>query len=183
MKFSKIDFHAKNGEIYTLRSPETGDAKRMLVYLKAISEETDFGTSYPEEYEMPVSEEADFIRSYKKDRKSVMISAFDHEKLVGNIHVSYVSDRKKMNHRATLGIALIREVWNRGIGRRLMTEAINFCKYVGYEQIELEVMEHNVRATGLYESLGFVSYGRREHAYRLKDGTYRNEILMVKPLK
>ena len=41
-------------------------------------------------------------------------------------------------------------------------------------------VEDNPRARHLYEKLGFQEQGRTLRAFRLKDGTYRDEIQMVK---
>lgn len=51
---------------------------------------------------------------------------------------------------------------------------------MGYEQLELGVCEDNERARALYTRLGFEEWGRKKRAYRLKDGTYLDEIVMGK---
>ena len=61
-------------------------------------------------------------------------------------------------------------------------EALKQAKSNGFEQAELEVVADNTRAYHLYESLGFVPYGRRPHGMKYKDGTYADEIAMVKML-
>ena len=58
--------------------------------------------------------------------------------------------------------------------------ALRQAKANGYEQVELGVFEDNPRARHLYEKLGFQEQGRTLRAFRLKDGTYRDEIQMVK---
>ena len=42
------------------------------------------------------------------------------------------------------------------------------------------MFEDNPRARHLYEKLGFQEQGRTLRAFRLKGGTYRDEIQMVK---
>lgn len=51
------------------------------------------------------------------------------------------------------------------------------------EQIELEYIEGNSRARALYEKFGFRIVGVRPKAYRLKDGAYLNEYIMIKELQ
>ena len=57
MRFPKEEFIGKNGIRYTLRSPETEDAEKMIAYLKATAEETEFGLSYPEEMDFTIQDE------------------------------------------------------------------------------------------------------------------------------
>ena len=52
----------------------------------------------------------------------------------------------------------------------------------GFEQLELGVYSDNSRAIHLYEKFGFERYGIQPRAFKLKDGTYRDEIIMVKML-
>ena len=51
----------------------------------------------------------------------------------------------------------------------------------GSEKVEL-VYSDNARAIHLYEKFGFERYGIHPRAFKLKDGTYRDEIIMVKML-
>ena len=47
-----------------------------------------------------------------------------------------------------------------------------------YEQLELGVFDDNKRAQALYKKHGFEVWGCSKNAYKLKDGTYRDEIIM-----
>ena len=64
--------------------------------------------------------------------------------------------------------------------RRDNEEHVRQAKENGFEQVELGVFEDNPRAQHLYEKHGFQEQGRMLRAFRLKDGTYRDEIQMVK---
>ena len=146
MLFPAENFIAKNGLSYTLRSPELADAEQMIAYLKTTAEETEFGLSYPEELNFTIKDEEDFISNYAADQGSIMISAFDGERLVGNASLSCVMDRKKTLHRATFGIAMLKSEWGQGLGKKILTELIAFAKQAGYEQLELEVASTNTSA-------------------------------------
>ena len=172
-------FTGKNGTSYTLRSPKLADAEKMIAYLKATAEETEYGLSYPEELNFTIKDEEDFIAHYASDKGSIMISAFDGDRLVGNASLSCVMDRKKTLHRATFGIAILKSDWGQGLGKKILSELIAFAKQAGYETLELEVASSNTSAINLYKDLGFVVYGERSHSLKLKSGAYYGELLMV----
>ena len=172
-------FIGKNGTNYTLRSPELADAEKMIAYLKATADETEYGLSYPEELNFTIKDEEDFITHYASDKGSIMISAFDGDRLVGNASLSCVMDRKKTLHRATFGIAILKSDWGQGLGKKILSELIDFAKQAGYETLELEVASNNTSAINLYKDLGFVVYGERSRSLKLKSGAYYGELLMM----
>ena len=66
--------------------------------------------------------------------------------------------------------------------RQLVHARIDLARANGFEQLELGVYSDNSRAIHLYEKFGFERYGIQPRAFKLKDGTYRDEIIMVKML-
>ena len=62
----------------------------------------------------------------------------------------------------------------------MLTRVLTLAKEFGYEQVELEVISGNDRALGLYQHVGFVQTGRMPNAFQYDDGTYRDEIQMVR---
>ena len=183
MLYPREEFTGKNGIRYTLRSPELSDAENMIDYLKATASETEYGLSYPEELNFSIKDEEDFIGHYSEDKGSIMISAFDGDRLVGNASLSCVMDRKKTLHRATFGMAMLKSEWGQGLGKKILSELITFAKQAGYEVLELEVAADNTSAVNLYKKMGFVVYGERPLSLKLKNGSYYDELLMVLNLK
>ena len=179
MRYPKEEFVGENGICYTLRSPELADAEKMIDYLKTTAAETEFGLSYPEEMNFTVKDEEDFIANYAADKGSIMISAFDGERLVGNASLSCVMERKKTLHRATFGMAILKSDWGQGLGKKILSELIGFAKQAGYELLELEVAASNTAAVSLYKKMGFVVYGERPRSLKLKNGEYYDELLMA----
>lgn len=86
--------------------------------------------------------------------------------------------REGFTHGGRLGIGMLPDVRGRGLGRRLMTDAIEAAWRQGMERIELEVFSSNTRAIALYESLGFAREGLKRHARKL-DGAYEDDLLMA----
>lgn len=179
MIFKEKDFFAKDGTKFMLRSPGPQDSDAMLQYLKTISAETEFMVRYPEEVTMTAEDEEAFLTAKLNTPGDMMISVFRDGKLVGNAGLNRVSDSFKARHRASFGIALIRECWHMGLGRELVTHIIASAKEFGYEQLELEVATCNEKALALYKEMGFVICGECPHAFKLKSGEYYNEYHMI----
>lgn len=183
MLYKEEFFTGKNGKTYTLRSPTAADAVDMLAYLKQSAAETEHGLSYPEELDLTVQDEEAFISNAASNAESIMISAFDGDKLVGNASLSCVIHRKKTAHRAEFGIAILKSDWGQGLGGKILSELIAAARQAGYEQLELEVVATNTAAIRLYEKLGFKLYGQRPNSFKLKSGAYSDELLMVLDLR
>lgn len=182
MVYESEVFIGRNNKKYILRSPKLSDTGNMITYLKTTAQETEYGLSYPEEMDFSIKDEEDFIRSFLEDKKSLMISVFEGERLVGNASLTCVLDKKKTAHRATFGIAMVKSVWGQGLGHKVLAELLTFAKTAGYEQIELEVACDNTAAVSLYKKLGFRVYGERPRSLRLKDGGYYDELLMIREI-
>ncbi len=173
----------KNGESCILRSPNASDAEEMLKYLKKTAEETNFLLRYPEEVTMTVEEEINFLNSIGENPRGIMICALLDNKIVGTTNIMGIGERFKISHRASFGIAVLKEAWNLGIASALLTEALKFAKDTGFELVELEVASPNHNAINLYKKFGFKIYGTRENGFKFKDGTYCDEHLMLKNIK
>ena len=172
----------KDGRTCTLRNAREQDAQALLEYLKIVSSETSFLASYPEEVNYPMDKEIEVIKRFENDTKSVMILAEVDGKIAGNSSFSPISNRYRFAHRTSLAIALTNEYWGLGIGKALFGMLLEVAKKCQYEQAELEVVSTNERAISLYKQFGFESYGERPNGMKYKDGTYANEMLMVKML-
>ncbi|MBP2018275.1 putative acetyltransferase [Symbiobacterium terraclitae] len=100
-------------------------------------------------------------------------------KVVGNLGL-HRSRRPRNAHVAVLGISVHDAYQGRGIGRALLTAAIDAAdRWLNILRIELEVYTDNERAIKLYESLGFVIEGRkRMNAFR--DGQYVDSYVMAR---
>lgn len=168
----------RDGSEGVLRSAQPQDAKELLEYLRITSEETYFMIRYPEEIVMSVEEEEEFLKAKIESKNAIMIAAFVEGELAGNTALYCLQDCQKMRHRASFGIAIKKKFWNKGLGSLLLEEILRAAKGMGYEQIELGVFEDNKAAIALYEKYGFEVWGRAKHAFKLKDGSYRDEITM-----
>jgi ribosomal-protein-alanine N-acetyltransferase len=72
-------------------------------------------------------------------------------------------------------VAVVPEQQGRGLGTRLMAEAVRIARAEGARHISLEVAAHNERAQALYRRFGFVPVGVRKNYYAL---THEDAIVM-----
>lgn len=182
MIYPETTFTLKDGRVCVVRSAKPEDAEALVRYLKVTAAETPFLLREPEEAEtMTVEHEEAFLCAAEQDPFSLMLVAFIDGEHAGNCSFSG-HNKIKTRHRCDLAIALYQEFCGLGLGRKMIEIILDVAKKEGYEQMELEVIDGNDRAKHLYESLGFVPYGVRPNAMKYKDGTYRDETLMVKTL-
>ncbi|HIR26709.1 MAG TPA: GNAT family N-acetyltransferase [Candidatus Choladousia intestinigallinarum] len=180
MIYPETEFIMKNGEKAILRSPSVWDASDMLEYIRQMSAETIFVGRYPEEICETLADEESFLEECQKSSSSIQISAFVNGKLAGNASVEPVSQRIKMRHRAEFGIAVLEDYWGLGLGNALTFACLDMAEKMGFTQIELSMLEKNVKGLSLYEKAGFRQWGKLERCFRLKDGTFETGIYMVK---
>ncbi|MCD7830174.1 MAG: GNAT family N-acetyltransferase [Clostridiales bacterium] len=180
MRFPAQEFTLPSGLLCTLRSPEPEDAAALLDYLRVTSGETENVVRYPAEVPSSLAEERVFLHQCAASGRQVMLAVFGAGKALGSAGVTPIGNEKKLRHRAEVGISLRKAYWGMGLGTRLMETAIDLARQMGYEQLELEVVSHNLRAKHLYEKLGFVSCGEIPHGFRLRSGEYAPLERMVK---
>lgn len=179
-----IEFALKDGRKALLRSPQEEDIPGLLEYLTVSSGETEFILRYPEECAQYTYEfEKAFIAQANADPDRAMLVCLVEGRIAGNCHISFFN-KIKTRHRADVAIALIQEFWSQGIGTKMFQEMIRLAEERGgVTQLELEFVEGNSRARGLYEKMGFRIAGVHPNAIRLKDGTFRNEYLMIREMR
>lgn len=182
MIFETKQIILKDGRTCTLRSVEKTDAADMLEYLKAVSGETPFLARYADEVTYSVEAEEVILESKKNDPREFMMVAEVEEELAGNCSLMSFGRLRRISHRCEFAIALKKTYWSQGIGSAMMQYAFELARKLKYEQMELEVVEGNIRAKGLYERWGFREMGKIYHAMKYDDGSYRDEYTMVKIL-
>lgn len=181
MEFEEKTFALKNGQQALLRRLQPADAEKMLEFLRETSRESDFLLRYPEENMMGISEEVQFLEGICQSDNKIMLACVIDGSVAGNISLRG-NDYRKLRHRAELALAVRKNYWHLGIGRAMLTEAIGLARNLGLKYLELDYIDGNARAKGLYESLGFQEIARIPQAYCQPDGTFADAILMRKCL-
>lgn len=182
MRYGPLTVRDRTGEEIVIRNAEPQDADDLLRYLKVTSAETPFLVREPEEITLTAEEERAFLGRLLASERELMLVACADGRHVGNCSLMSAGPQLRYRHRCSVGIALYREFWGRGIGRLLMEAVLDAARRVGYEQAELEAVSGNVRAIALYESLGFETYGTFPRNMKYKDGSYADNVWMMKRL-
>lgn len=182
MLYSTKNLILKNGKTAIFRSPIASDASEMLEYLEKTAGETEFLARYPEERQkMSIEMEAKFLKQINESEDALMIVCIVDGKIAGNCQM-VLNTSLKTKHRANVMIALLKEFWGLGIGSKMFEEMIVIASHHHLEQLELQVMSGNQRGLGLYHKFDFMEVGRIPNAFKLKDGSYQDEIYMVRKL-
>ena len=125
MKYIPKEFKLKNGKTCIIQHASSKDAKDFLDLLIQISNETENTIRYPQEINITVEKEALILKSMEQSSTQYMLSVHVEDQLVGNAHCYGISERIKVAHRAGLGISILKDYWNLGIGSILMQEMMN----------------------------------------------------------
>jgi ribosomal protein S18 acetylase RimI-like enzyme len=156
-----------------VRPAQAADARAFLEFWRAIVAEERFVRTE----EVRTSAREYRRRFRRRSNLEADLLAFEGDRLVG--HVTVQRERHPVTHHVgSLAIAVAADARGRGIGRRLMEEAIDWSTRAGIEKLVLSVYPHNEAAISLYRSFGFVEEGRLARHSRKSYG-YEDEILMA----
>lgn len=182
MIFEEKKITLKDNRICVLRSVEAKDAADMLEYLRIVSSETPFLLRNEDEVTYTIESEEQLLESKRNSPREIMMIAEVEGVVAGNCGIVTHGDLRRVYHRCGFAIAIKELYWNLGIGSAMMEYAFSLAKEMGYEQAELEVVDGNNRAKGLYERFGFKETGKNFRALKYDDGSYKDEYKMVKML-
>ena len=181
MRIDPVHITLRSGIEAILRSPDTSDAPSELSFFTSVLAETDFLALSAGEKSLSVEEEEAFISSFAASPSSFMISCLISGEIAGNVSVTGMSNRKA-GHRAELGIAVRSSCQSVGVGTALLETALDTASSIGFRQVELGVCSGNDRAIRLYRRHGFSEAGRIPEAFALPDGSFQDEIIMIRRL-
>ena len=168
----------KDGRACILRNGTASDGQALLDVFNLTHEQTDYLLTYPGEHSYTAQQEADFLKEKTDSTDEIELLAELDGVIVGTAGIGCVGRREKTRHRAEFGISVDKAYWGLGIGRALTEACIECAKKAGYAQLELEVVAENRSAIGLYESEGFVEYGRNPKGFRSRLTGWQEVVLM-----
>lgn len=145
--------------------------------LRALKEEPDsFGGSYEESVQMPLAE---VEKRLSGDNDAFVLGAYLEDKLVGTVGMFREQGIKARHKGVIWGMYVAPEARGRHIARALLCTAIQRARAVpGLDFLLLSVVTTKKNAHRLYQSLGFVDYGRQPAALKV-DGIHLDEFMMA----
>jgi RimJ/RimL family protein N-acetyltransferase len=175
----KNEYDLKDAQKLIVRNPKLGDEQGLITQMKIVDSETKFLAREPDEFNFSLEQEREFIKNSMNDENRLFLIGEIDGRIIANCSVGVISNNKRYLHRAAMGIAVCKDYWSNGIGKKMMQECIKWCKEKGIEQLELEVVTENNRAVSMYKNLGFQIHGTKKRALKYGDGTYADEYYMI----
>lgn len=151
----------------TIEKAVKTDAAALLEFLKQVGAETENLTFGAEGLPLTVEVEASYITNVLNSKDNIQLVAKDNGKIIGDASLERMP--RRMGHRGELGISVLKEYWNKGVGSRLMEAVIDFAKENDYDLIDLEVRSDNVQAIHLYEKYGFKKWGTHPSFFKIEN--------------
>lgn len=183
MIFAPVSFLLRDGRAGLLRSPDpAGDAADLVQYLYDTAADTPYVLRTPQEIRYTVEGEKAFLGDVVASPDACMIVCEVEGKIAGNCQITFRRGIKT-RHRCDIAIALRRAYWGNGIGTAMFTAMERLARSrADVTVMELEFIEGNARARGLYEKMGFRIVGMHPNAIRQEDGSIAALYLMQKQL-
>jgi len=135
-----------------------------------------FATSYAAERDTPLDTVA---RRITPGTDRSIVGAFDGRGLVG-VAAWHREEHRAMRHTGFVWGVFVKPTHRgRGLGRRLIDAIIFLARQADdIVALDLTAYSHNTAAIALYESMGFVAYGR-ERAATCIDGRWHEDVRMA----
>lgn len=150
-----------------IREATRKDSKKILAFTRKAGDETDNLSYGSEGLTYTIEQEEKFLEEAHNNSNSVFYCVYLMNELIATGSLTGLSNR--MNHRAELGITVLRHYWGKGIGSTLLNSLIDYARNNKIEIIDLKVRKDNNRAIKLYEKAGFVKCGELPAFMKVND--------------
>ena len=178
---------ARDGRQFVIREAVTADAMQILAHTRSMLGEPQWNVTELAEFQRSPQQEEEWISSFRERLHNILLVAdtgnMARPEIVGVLSFN-VQPRFRLRHRGRLGIGVHAAYRGLGIGEALLQALLDWAEAEPeVERVELSVLAHNTRAISLYRKLGFVEEARLYGACKLADGTYYDDLMMVKWVK
>jgi L-phenylalanine/L-methionine N-acetyltransferase len=162
--------------VITVRRALPGDADALVGLAEEVSRE-DEGWILTTDAWRSSGEERRYLKAALRHPDAAVFVAEADGRVVARLSLAR-DPHPASRHVADLGIMVFASHRRRGVGTRLLEEAVGWARISGITKLELHVFPWNAPALALYESFGFEREGYRKDHYA-RDGGYVDAILMA----
>ena len=182
IKFNPIIVKLKNAKEVKIRSAEISDAENLLKTIKKYIVDSEFIPKLFDEIKLTIQQEEDWINSFIQKENSLLLIAEYESEIIGNIDITG-SSRVIMQHTGVIGMGMLTEWRNSGLGTQLMKHSINWAKENPIlELLWLQVYCENELGVSLYRKMNFKENGIIKNYFKL-NGKYYDNLTMSLSLK
>ncbi|MDQ3192818.1 MAG: GNAT family N-acetyltransferase [Bacteroidota bacterium] len=183
MKFQQTEIRLKNNKFVEIRQCNVEDAEELIKTVKTYLGDSACVPLDPDEFNYTIEQERELIQSFIENKNSLFLIAIYNEQIVGNIDLSG-SQRKALKHTAVIGMGMLKEWRNTGLGTALLNCSINWAKQNPLlELLWLQVYANNQAGISLYKKAGFMENGIQKNFFKNQQNIYFDNITMSLELK
>jgi GNAT superfamily N-acetyltransferase len=126
--------------MYSVREATVSDAEPLITLRKILYRETDFLLLEPDEYDPELTSEKAFLSAFIKSKNSAVFIAVDEKSNLIGFMVVAGGKTRRIAHKATLFIGILKEHWDKGIGKLFFSHLFTWTKttnrIVSFENFE-----------------------------------------------
>jgi RimJ/RimL family protein N-acetyltransferase len=163
--------------VIAVRRAEPHDANQLVRLAAAVGREPGEWLLTTETWRS-AADERRYLKAVRRHSDAAVFVAVDEQDdtVVGRLSLAR-DPHPASSHVADLGLMVAAQYRRRGIGRSLLTAAVEWARVAGIRKLELHVFPWNEPAIRLYESFGFEREGVRRGHYS-RDGADVDALLM-----
>ncbi len=168
---------SRDGRTLMIRETRGRDARAVLEYLDLTSQETDFLTFGPGEFNLTEKEEFDYFDKCRAAQNCLYLLSLLDGTVIGTLSFE-AGSRPRIQHAGEFGISVLRKYWGIGVASSLIDSLLEWSIDGNIiRKINLRVRADNHRAIILYKQKGFVVEGTLKKEIFLNN-TYYNNLWM-----
>lgn len=178
MKYSSSEILLKNKETVSIEICNAEDAEELIKTVKTYLADSKYMLTGPDDFDPLLEEERIWIRSFLENENSLLLIARQGSKILGNIDITG-GKREIIKHTAVIGMGLLKEWRNTGLGTALLNKGIEWAKQNPLlEILWLQVFSENTAAITIYKKAGFEIDGVQKRFFKTKDIIYYDNVIM-----
>jgi RimJ/RimL family protein N-acetyltransferase len=162
--------------VITIRHADPGDASELIALTAAVGREPGDWLLTTDSWRS-VADERRYLRAVGRHADAAVLVAVDADRIIGRLSLAR-DPHPSSSHVADLGLMVAASHRRRGVGRALLSAAVNWARRAAVTKLELHVFPWNEPAIQLYEAFGFEREGLRRRHY-LRDGVAVDALLMA----